>query len=1069
MNKLLTSTGKTARLTLALIIAISYALAGGNTQPARAASAYAIAAGALHTCALTSAGGVQCWGDNSSGQLGNGRNTGSTTPVHVSGLSNGVIAIAAGDLHTCALTSAREVQCWGYNSSGQLGDGTNNESNIPVTVNGLHSGVVAIAAGALHTCALTSTGEVQCWGSNQDGQLGSETIAGSTTPVHVSGLSNGVIAIAAGRLHTCALTSAGGVQCWGSNSNSQLGVETTEVSATPVDIKGLNSGVIAIAAGRLHTCALMSAGGVQCWGYNRYGQLGDGTINESNIPVTVNGLHSGVVAITTGGYHTCALMSAGGVQCWGRNNYGQLGTGLNKDSNNPVIVRWLSSGVVVIAAGNQHTCALMISGRVQCWGSNSNGQLGDGTYGHSNIPVTVWGLNGIVVAIAPGVHHTCALMISGRVQCWGNNSSGQLGNGTYEHSNIPVAVRGMNGIVVAIAAGDLHTCALMSAGEVQCWGSNQDGQLGSETIAGSTTPVNVKGLNSGVIAIAAGALHTCALMSAGGVQCWGSNSNSQLGVETTEVSATPMDVKGLNSRVIAIAAGWYHTCALTSAGGVLCWGGNGYGQLGDGTNNESNIPVTVNGLHSGVVAIAAGALHTCALTSVGVVQCWGRNNYGQLGNGKNTDSNKPVTVRELNSGVVAIAAGRLHTCALTSAGGVQCWGRNINGQLGNGKDMDSKTPVNVSGLSSGVFAISAGDFHTCALMSAGGVQCWGSNYYGQLGDESNIDSKIPTNVMWPTNFAVSEHDFQLSEIGEGLESGIADLYKKVSSLDFSNLDEPISSRASQTSLDSMSGVVNSIQTTVDTLDFSNLDETVSSRASQSSIDDFVLGLLPIVTITQKLVQRNLNVKVSSRASQISLDLLSEVVDAIQTKVDSLDLSNLDVTISSRASQTSLDILKNIITAIQAKVDTLDTSNLDVLVSSRASQTSVDTLDDAAGNIQTSINELHTRMDSVEQNLDVITSDLNACEVEIVLIPNGAGRHGNTFEFYIHTTQTSNRVEPESIFVWVGGEAMNPNITTIIPGVTSILVNGKWSDLKDQPLTVEATIGGQACSSIVVIQ
>ena len=353
-----------------------------------------LAAGDYHTCALTSAGAVQCWGYNVVGQLGDNSTTNRLTPVAVSGLSSGVVAIAAGGAHTCALTSAGAVQCWGSNGFGQLGDNSTTNRLTPVAVSGLSSGVVAIAAGGKHTCAITSAGAVQCWGYNYDGQLGDNTTTNRLTPVAVSGLSSGVVAIAAGASHTCALTSAGAVQCWGYNVVGQLGDNTTTNRLTPVAVSGLSSGVVAIAAGGAHTCALTSAGAVQCWGSNGSGQLGDNSITNRLTPVTVSGLSSGVVAIAAGGSHTCALTSVGAVQCWGYNYDGQLGDDSDTDRLTPVAVSGLSSGVVTISAGFHHTCALTSAGAVQCWGWNAAGQLGDNSTTGRLTPVAVSGPGG---------------------------------------------------------------------------------------------------------------------------------------------------------------------------------------------------------------------------------------------------------------------------------------------------------------------------------------------------------------------------------------------------------------------------------------------------------------------------------------------------------------------------------------------------------------------------------------------------------------------------------------------------------------------------------------------------
>jgi alpha-tubulin suppressor-like RCC1 family protein len=351
-----------------------------------------LAAGGDHTCALTVSGSVECWGGNSSGQLGDGSTTNRLTPVGVSGLTSGVQAISAGYHHTCALTSTGDVKCWGGNSSGQLGDGSTTNRLTPVDVVGLASGVRAIAAGYYHTCALTISGGVKCWGDNTYGQIGDGTTTNRLVPVDVSGLTSGVQAIAAGGTHTCAVTTSGGVKCWGRNWDGQLGDGTTTSRTTPVDVSGLTTGVVALAAGNFHTCALSTSGGVKCWGRNGSGQVGDGTMyNVRLTPVDVIGLTAGAQTIAAGGYHTCAITAAGGDQCWGRNDSGQIGNGTTTSQAVPVDVVGLASGVVAITAGLNHTCALTSVGSAKCWGKNDNGQLGDGTTTDRLTPVEVVG------------------------------------------------------------------------------------------------------------------------------------------------------------------------------------------------------------------------------------------------------------------------------------------------------------------------------------------------------------------------------------------------------------------------------------------------------------------------------------------------------------------------------------------------------------------------------------------------------------------------------------------------------------------------------------------------------
>jgi RHS repeat-associated protein len=366
----------------------------GSAQAVPLANVAKVVTGGNHTCALTSVGGVKCWGYNGYGELGDNSTTNRLTPVDVTGLARGVIAIAAGEIHTCALTTVGGVKCWGRNTYGQLGDNSTTSRLTPVDVTGLASGVTAISAGHDHTCALTTAGGVKCWGRNTYGQLGDNSATTRLTPVDVTGLASGVMTIAAGIYHTCALTTAGGVKCWGENGVGQLGDNSTTTRLTPVDVTGLASGVTAIAAGTGHTCALTTAGGAKCWGHNGYGELGDNSTTSSLTPVDVAGLASGVTAISTGGYHTCALTTAGGTKCWGYNQYGQLGDNSTTTRLTPVDVTGLASGMTAIAAGYSHTCALTTAGGVKCWGYNNNGELGDNTTTRRLAPVDV---NGVVI------------------------------------------------------------------------------------------------------------------------------------------------------------------------------------------------------------------------------------------------------------------------------------------------------------------------------------------------------------------------------------------------------------------------------------------------------------------------------------------------------------------------------------------------------------------------------------------------------------------------------------------------------------------------------------------------
>jgi alpha-tubulin suppressor-like RCC1 family protein len=631
---------------------------------------------------------------------------------------------------------------------GQLGTWMPSMRTVAAGVDGLSSGMMAVTTGAVHACALTTGGGVKCWGSNQNGQLGSDSWPTTSVPADVEGMMSGVTALAAGHFHTCGLMSGGGVKCWGANWDGQLGNGTATERSTAVDVVELDGPVTALAGGHSHTCALLGAGGVKCWGDNEFGQLGDGTTADKHAPVEVAGLGGPAIAIAAGERHTCAVMSDGGVKCWGSNLGGQLGDGSMDDRQMPVDVIGLGSQASAVTAGRGHTCALTSVGVAKCWGGNGWGQLGDGTLDGPPQPRAVHGLDSGVVAVSAGGDHACALTADGGVKCWGGNWIGQLGVGTPADHYPPVDVAGLNNTVSALTAGWQHTCALTEAGTVQCWGLNTYGQLGNGTQASGYGPMEVNGLVSEVAAVAAGVGHTCTLTASGAVKCWGWNTVGQLGDGTVITRTAPVDVVGLGSAASAVTSGDRHTCALTSGGSAQCWGWNGYGQLGDGTWNDRHTPAGVLGLDSDVAALSAGGGHTCALTTSGVVKCWGGNWAGQLGDGTTDYRQAPVAVTGLGQ-ASAVTTGSQHTCALTIAGGVKCWGSYGFEQSGN------RTPVDVIGLDQGVTAIASGNGHACALMTGGGVKCWGANWAGQLGVGRRDPSDTPLDVRWVGGAAVA--------------------------------------------------------------------------------------------------------------------------------------------------------------------------------------------------------------------------------------------------------------------------------------------------------------------------
>jgi alpha-tubulin suppressor-like RCC1 family protein len=721
-----------------------------------AVSGEPVSAGTNHSCALQPGGTVLCWGSNSNGQLGGGANVGLTATVAVTGLTDAV-ALSAGALHTCAIRAGGTVVCWGDNSSSQIGDGTSSGIKpTPVAVTGL-TGVVAISAGQSHTCALQSNGNAHCWGANIYGQVGDGTNgtgSNRATATVVIGLTDAV-AISAGELYTCALKSNGSAVCWGYNGSGQLGDGTIgNFRTTTVAVTGL-ADAVALSAGYEHACALKANGSAACWGRNNSGELGDGTTVTRTITTAVTGL-TDAVSISAGGYanasangnqyrgRSCAIKANGSTVCWGDTGYAIIGNGVVQAT--PTAIAGLTD-TAALSLGGDHTCALKASGAIACWGNNAFAQIGDGNIGgiQTNLVAVTdlgssTGLLTDVVALGAGSSQTCALKKNKTVFCWGN-------------STISSVISGLTDVAALTT-----DCFLKTDGSVLCWNS------------GSLTPTAVSGLTGAVAQLSAGSGYNCAILKAdGSVVCWGSNSVGRLGNGTTTDSLIPTAVVGLTGTVAELSSSPYHTCALKTDGNVFCWGYNNYDQVGvitissDPYRSEPT-PTAVVSLTGSVAQISAGMWHTCAvLKTDGAVVCWGSNFDGGLGNGGTTTGNQvtPTTVIGLTGAVAQLSSsGEFrrggHTCAALKTNGVVCWGENGFGQLGNGTTSIGYTPTAVIGLTDTIEQVSTGSNYTCAVLKTdGSVVCWGRNDSGNLGGGTFINTSIktrPTAVLGGTIF-----------------------------------------------------------------------------------------------------------------------------------------------------------------------------------------------------------------------------------------------------------------------------------------------------------------------------
>ncbi len=658
-----------------------------------------ISTGESHVCALLSTGNIKCWGNSDYGRLGYANTSyigDDEIPSNISNVNVGgtVIQISTGAYNTCVLLSTSNVKCWGDASYGQLGYANYNQIGDNET------------PASIGTISVVNPSEITPVSITFDGlQATSVTYVNNTTitgitPAHAVGTVNVVITDGLNTAFnlTNAYTYVAPRPVLNSDISSMLCSPSTRPTNTTVNCvittnintnalsgsvnvrigsSGAVTNCLVTGIGSTITCNNVAVGGVAGTFTSQYNASGSGSsyLNGNNITVIpgpsitldpivgpaaggtfvtatiADGQFSnniGVIQTVSGWDHTCALFSNNNVKCWGANYYGQLGYGNSTnigDNELPSTVGFVNLGgpVSKITASGGYTCALLSSGSVKCWGANYDGQLGYGDTTQRNSPGGDVNVGGTVVDIVAGNSHVCVLLSAGNVRCWGEASSGQLGYGDTTQRNSPGGDIDLGGTVTKLSAGSYHNCAILSAGNVRCWGDGFAGQLGygnNNNIGDNETPASAGDINVGgsVIQIGGGYRHTCAVLSAGNVRCWGEASSGQLGYGDTTDRNSPGGDVNIGGTVTEIAVGEDHVCALLSAGNLRCWGANWAGQLGYGNENyigDDELPFTVGDVSvGGIVAKLSTTTSygtTCIILNTGGMKCWGDSYGGKLG------------------------------------------------------------------------------------------------------------------------------------------------------------------------------------------------------------------------------------------------------------------------------------------------------------------------------------------------------------------------------------------------------------------------------------------------------
>ena len=733
-----------------------------------------IKAGYYHTVGIKADGSLWAWGDNTYGQLGDGSITQRNSPVQI-GSSTNWSSIAAGGLHNIATKTDGSLWAWGRNGSGELGDGSTAQRNSPVQI-GSSTNWSSIAAGGYHTIAKKTDGSLWAWGDNYFGQLGDVSTTQRNSPVQIGSSTNWSL-IAAGAYHTIATKTDGSLWAWGYNGLGQLGDGSNTHRNSPVQI-GSSTNWLSITAGVYHTIATKTDGSLWAWGNNAEGQLGDGSTAQSNIPKKI-GSSTNWSSMGAGQYHTIATKTDGSLWAWGYNYDGQLGDGSNTQRYSPVQIgsstNWSS-----IAAGVYHTIATKTDGSLWAWGNSSKGQLGDGSTTQSNSPKQIVAAKtSTITVLQPTTGDTTATACSS-FNWYGTNITN---SGTATH-----VLKNKNGcdstltlhLTINQPTRSTNTKTICSSDLPYSWDGLTFVGSGTQTKTGMTNAAGCDSTADYVLTVYAAYAATlssvdatiCAnttanisvaiygggspftvVYSGGTVSNYISGSNIAVSpASTTTYTLTSVaDANGCKALLDwkMIKTGYYHTVGIKADGSLWAWGRNNYGQLGDGSTTTRNSPVQI-GSSTNWSSIAAGAYHTIATKTDGSLWAWGYNGYGQLGDGGTTQSNSPIQIAS-STNWSSIAAGGLHTIATKMDGSLWAWGFNSNGQLGNGSYNESNSPIQI-GSSTNWSSIATGEAHTIATKTDGSLWGWGYNSSGQLGNGSNNQRNSPVQIGSSTNW-----------------------------------------------------------------------------------------------------------------------------------------------------------------------------------------------------------------------------------------------------------------------------------------------------------------------------
>ncbi|WP_083996798.1 T9SS type A sorting domain-containing protein [Chryseobacterium sp. BLS98] len=689
-----------------------------------------ISTGSSYSVGIKTDGTLWTWGNDNYSQLGDGGAIARNAAVQIGTASNWK-TVSAGSSHVLAIKNDGTLWAWGDNSSSKLGDYTNANRIVPTQI-GTVTTWKDVSAGSNHSLALRTDGTLWAWGNNDYGQLGDGSDILRPIPWKVGTATNWV-KIAAGSDHSVGIKADGTLWTWGNNTSGQLGNGTNVQTIYDVSPKqvGTATNWLKISAGSYYTLAVKSNGTLWGWGSNQSGQLGNGTLSNSNSPVQI-GTATNWNIVSAGASHALGIKTNGTLWSWGYNAYGQLGSGTSGNTVNTPTQVGTSANSLLVSAGNNHSLEVNFAGSLRASGLNSSGQLGDNTLVQKNTFTAVVCPSSCSVPTQLSVANIASTTATIN---WAGATTAPANGYMYAYSTNQI-VGGIDGTTLSNTA---NLTNLTPNTTYYYWVASHCGSSQSRWVYGGTfTTLADSGCWN---VVAGGSTYAIAVKSDGTTWSWGKNEFGQLGDGTTINRTAPVQVE--ISNIWKMSAGDQHVAAIKTDGTLWVWGRNNFGQLGTGNTIDKIIPVKI-GMATDWVSVAVGSYFTIAVKANGTLWAWGRNTYGQFGNGTTYDKNVPTQIGTLTNWKT-VTAGDNHALALKTDGTIWAWGENYSGQLGIGSTTNKTTPVQI--LTGTTWkSIAAKGSHSLAIKTDGTLYGWGSNIHSQLGIEGTSGSSLGTGL-----------------------------------------------------------------------------------------------------------------------------------------------------------------------------------------------------------------------------------------------------------------------------------------------------------------------------------